>query len=169
MLLSLLFAKSTALRTGNTVSLFTLAIKLPISQSACRRQTCPALWQDFPPQATGRHATPLADGRAGGLRESESEAIQAKRTRLSGQRHTVTSLGCLRYRFDAHPPAHSARGSPRRSVIFSCDAFALFRFPCPRSCPPPDTGTPDNCRGLRRCTRQLSPFVSFRPAFPPSA
>jgi hypothetical protein len=62
--------------------------------------------------------------------------------------------------------AHSVVGTARRSVSFSCDAFALFRFPCPRSCPPPDTGTPDNCRGLRRYTRQLSPFVSFRPACP---
>lgn len=34
-------------------------------------------------------------------------------------------------------------------------AFALFRFPCPRCCSPPDTGTPNNASGLRGFTRQL--------------
>ncbi len=95
------------------------------------------------------HGT-LADGRAGGLRETKSEAIQTKRKRLAGQRHTVTSLGWLRYRFDAHPPAHSTVRTAMGSVSFPAFAFSLLHFPCPAHEPPPDTGTPACADGLRR-------------------
>ena len=120
------------------------------------------------------HGT-LADGRAGGLRETKSEAVQAKRKRLAGQRHTVTSLGCLRYRFDAHPPAHSVRGSPRRSVFSlrsspsvrmldrsrPAEARACLRTRhTPKRKSPPDTGSPISSHGaaLQRapCVPRLS-------------
>ena len=121
------------------------------------------------------------------MRETKSEDIQAKRGRLAGQRHTVTSLGSLRYRFNAHPPAHSVGGAPRRSGFSlrslpsvrmldrsrPAEARACLRTRhAPKRKSQPDTGAPISSHGaaLQRapCGR-VSPVSSFRPGGPPSA
>jgi hypothetical protein len=119
------------------------------------------------------------------LRETESEAIQAKRGRLAGQRHAVTSFGCLRYRFNAHPPAHSVRGSPRRSVFSlrsspsvrmldrsrPAEARACLRTRhTPKRKSPPDTGSPISSHGAALQHAPCEPRLSglFLPPCLPS-
>ena len=105
------------------------------------------------------------------MRETKSEAIQAKRGGLAGQRHTVTSLGWLRYRFDAHPPAHSDRGSPRRSGSFTAFAFSPLLFPRPAHRTPRIQGAPSHADGHRRYALAFVaacflPPLSLRPRSP---
>jgi hypothetical protein len=99
---------------------------------------------------------------ARGLREPKAVALQAKRIRLAGRRITFTPLGSLPHSFlmriRQRTPTSGRQGGQSSSRLSHLRCFTSL---APRICSPPNTGTPNNCRGassLRAviCRRLLS-------------
>ena len=154
----------------NTVYLFSLTIKTLPSPNARRRQTCPALWQDFPSQASGCPATPQAAARSGDAWDLTARRPFKSAARPADQRGPSTfvfpssraSFRCL------SSGALCLRDGKAVSHLLGFRIYAA-PLPLPSAWDTPDTGDPVPCRwasSLRAviCHRLLPSVLPLKPS-----